>query len=332
MQDFKKAFKNYIQGICFCGIFICILLGMSRVMIRYSMKNNEFVYKRNEAEIGMMKEPENTIDLLVVGNSLSYTSISPYQIYMDQGITSYDLCESQQQVQESYFILKKAFETQKPKVVTLDATVLFKADGQKDNYDILIAEKANELFPAIQFHDIWKPVLTKVYWTDEPTYKGYLFRDISIPYTGGNYMEDKGKKEKISKNAMSYLMDMKTMCEENGAEMILIATPSPEDWSYAKHVATEKAAKEAGLAFYDMNEEVDKIGINWETDSFDGGEHLNLIGSKKVTAYFEDHILQSFHLPDHRGEKGYENWSQGLEEYQQREEYVRNLLRGSLGI
>lgn len=332
MQDFKEKNKNWIQIIGFLAGFCLVLWGVSLLMIRVSLISNDYVQNRNESKIGILKEPDNSIDVIVTGDSLSYTAISPFEFYSEYGITSYDLCQSQQQIQETYSILKTAFKNQKPKVVLLSANSLFLTTEDRDDFDLWLQETMYNLFPAVQLHDMWKPVLAKYYWLEEKTYKGFLFRDVVFPYEGGEYMDVVKEYEPLRNVACKYLDRINEMCKKNGATLMIIATPSPEDWDYAKYLAVKDYSDQNGVAFYDFNLLLTEVGINWKEDSFDGGEHLNLLGAKKVTKYLGKEVLLPFGLENHRNQPGYENWEEEVGYYKQEEEIVLNKMRENFGV
>ena len=72
-------------------------------------------------------------------------------------------------------------------------------------------------------------------------------------------------------------------------------------------------AKKHGLAFYNFLDVAETIGIDYETDTYDGGLHLNFAGAKKLSRYFADVLADQHQLPDHRGENS--KFDTLLEEY-----------------
>ena len=114
--------------------------------------------------------------------------------------------------------------------------------------------------------------------------------------------------QEIPKFVRHYMEDIKKMCEEKNADLLLMSAPSPHNYNYKKHNALENYAKENGLPYIDLNMKTKEIGIDWKKDSYDKGDHLNLHGAQKVTAYMGKYLTENYSLPDHRGEDGYQEW------------------------
>ena len=60
----------------------------------------------------------------------------------------------------------------------------------------------------------------------------------------------------------------------------------------------------------------DEIPIDWETDSRDGGDHLNYYGAMKVSSYMSGYLADHYDLPDHRGDSAYSAWDAAYDQYQ----------------
>lgn len=79
--------------------------------------------------VELENEPADTIDVLVIGDSESYTTVSPMEIWDKEGIPSYVGGQTGQKIQESYYMLKKALKTQKPKVVAIETNMIFRSQS-----------------------------------------------------------------------------------------------------------------------------------------------------------------------------------------------------------
>lgn len=141
-------------------------------------------------------------------------------------------------------------------------------------------------------------------------------------------MKDDGRKADIPVTAKTHLERIIRMCEESGAELVLLATPSPCNYSFAKHKALFDCAEEKSLAWLDMNLLLKEIGIDWYTDSLDRGDHLNLSGAEKVTTYLGEYLTDNYELPDHREDPAYASWSEESDRYEEKAAQKLKEIRG----
>ena len=70
-----------------------------------------------------------------------------------------------------------------------------------------------------------------------------------------------------------------------------------------------------GLHYIDLNLKAKELGIDWKKDSYDRGDHLNLFGAQKVTAYLGKYIDEKYDMTDHRGDSVYQDWDRLAEKY-----------------
>ena len=83
----------------------------------------------------------------------------------------------------------------------------------------------------------------------------------------------------------------------------------------------EDYAAEHELLYLNYLELLDETGIDFQTDTYDGGLHLNLSGAEKLSMHFGKVLAEEAGLSDRRGEADLaECWEKKLEEYRQEEE------------
>lgn len=306
MQAFKK--------IWFFIIMIVILLFMTDGIQETATANDDYVQDRNKSIYRILREPENSVDMVVIGDSLSYTSISPMELWKEYGITSYVCGQSGQTAQEAFHMLKEVFKKQAPRVIVMEAHVLFKEQPGLGGLKEILGEAGNYYFPLLRNHNIWKCILTGKRY-QEKNYKGFTFRCDVKPYTKGTYMVKSAKTDKIPSNSLIYMEKIQKLCRKKGVKLFLYSAPSPVNYSYAKHNSIQKYANEHSIEYLDMNLELDKMGIDWKTDSLDKGDHLNLRGAQKATAYLGKYLNKEYQFADHRNEKAYQLWNECWKEY-----------------
>ena len=113
-----------------------------------------------------------------------------------------------------------------------------------------------------------------------------------------------------------YVKAIKELCDRHGAQLLLVSTPSPVNWSYERHNGIQKFADELGCDYVDLN--LESLGIDWTKDTFDKGDHLNHFGSVKVTSFLADYLRDRGGLTDHRTDPAYSGWDQALKDYEAR--------------
>ncbi|MGI6010946.1 MAG: hypothetical protein ACOX8H_05535 [Ruminococcus sp.] len=329
MQDFKNKIKKGGKTALFFLILMTILTGLSIFVTEISKKNDKLIQGRNKSLIQIQQEPENSIDLLILGDSLSYTALSPMQMWRDYGITSFIGGQSGQKIHETYYMLKTALETQSPKLVVIETDVLLHSRTGLGRIREKIEEKLSFYFPVFRYHNIWKPLLMGTEYAEE-SYKGFMLRDTIQAYKKGEYMKETADKVTLSPVVTEYMDKIINLCSENDIQILLVSTPSPVNYNFKKYNALKEYAKENNLKYLDMNLKVKKLGINWESDTLDKGDHLNLLGAQKITGYFGDYLKSRYNLLDHRKDKKYEMWNRDAEDYEKKLEKKIEMMQKSL--
>ena len=85
----KRRWHQGFRVVCFFLGLVLLLHGASIAVYAMECKNGKNCVGRNSKVFGIRNEKENSIDVLVVGDSETYTSISPMQLYDETGITSW---------------------------------------------------------------------------------------------------------------------------------------------------------------------------------------------------------------------------------------------------
>ena len=107
----------------FIFIVICSTVMLSDWIERIYIGRLAGLPGRYNSYVGIQKEQKDSIDMLVLGDSESMTSISPMELWKSVGITSYICGQSGQRISESYYMLKHALDYQSPQVVRIHRIV-----------------------------------------------------------------------------------------------------------------------------------------------------------------------------------------------------------------
>ena len=314
MQDFRK---KIVRPVAFCAILLCLLMAASAVMSALARTNTDLVQNRNKSMVELENEPADTIDVLVIGDSESYTTVSPMEIWDKEGIPSYVGGQTGQKIQESYYMLKKALKTQKPKVVAIETNMIFRPQSAVRGIKETLVQTMLYYFPVFRLHNFWKAWVTGEDKRSQTFYKGFVLRDVVEAYTGGSYMKKTAKTERMSRITRFMMDQIVSLCRKNNIQLFLYSAPSPKNYSFRKHNTMEAYARENGLKYLDLNLKIKELGINWSEDSLDKGDHLNILGAVKVSDYLGRYLKKEYHLKSRKSESTYRSWNESLIQYRE---------------
>lgn len=306
--------KNTFKIVLFL-IILCLLL---------LLVSSFFEPKTNNKEDGMrdvrlnaiLGEKDNTIDVLFLGDSEVFSSISPMEMYNNHGFTSFVLGSAAQQLHYTKYLLARTLKNQKPKVVVLETNAIYR----KIEPTGPIFRKLQNWFSIFEYHNRWKSLkfsdlnLSFNYdynsefkgYTYKPGIKGSKTYDYMNPTKDGKEIETLNKK---------YLLAMIELCKENNIEFILLSTPSTKNWNYYKHEGIKRFANEYSIPYIDLNLMKNEIAIDWERDTCDEGDHMNYYGAVKVSKFIGNYLVNNYKLESKKDNPDYQKWNEALPRY-----------------
>lgn len=310
-----KIAKTLLGLAAFAMGLLVILYGLSFLFVP---KNNTKDAGMEEVSAnGIQGEPPNSIDVVVVGDSESYCSISPLLIWKDTGYTSYVCGSGRQYLSYSKTLLERAFETQSPKLVILETLCIYRQIPAKT----VVMDEVSRYLPILRYHDRWKTMTREDFSPangDSYTtpYKGYRHNDKVSGADTSNYMAQSEKIASIPLVNRILVEQIQELCEANGAKLLLLSTPSTVNWNYQRHNGIQALADELGLEYIDLNTRPQEVPIDWSTDTYDRGDHLNYSGSQKVSQFLAKYLEGTQMFSDRRGDSQYTSWNTLLQDYE----------------
>ena len=101
-----------------------------------------------------------------------------------------------------------------------------------------------------------------------------------------------------------WLNKIRDCCKEHGISLILIKSPSCYPTWYDEWDAQIAAyAKENDLTYVNFLAHQEETGIDYTTDTYDAGQHLNLAGAEKASAWFGKILAAQPGVTDRRTDK-----------------------------
>lgn len=304
--------KNVVKSILFAVILVIILELITIMFIpKYSIKKYGF---QNTVKYEILEEEPDTIDVIYLGDSLVYSSISPMEIWNKYGYTGFDCAKAAESIANTYKHLKLAIEHEHPKIVMFEANVLYR-DASKRPWYYKLKEELFSVFPITRYHDNWKQIGIERSEIIPNINKGYIYITKSTEYKPIRKINNPKKLKPIPEGNVEEFEKIVKICKDNNIKLVLINNPSNKSWIYSKHYATEKIAKEYNLEYIDLNL-VDDLQIDWTHETKDKGDHLNHSGAKKVSAYIGKYLYQTKLLTDKRNDDRYKSWNKANLMYQ----------------
>ena len=274
------------------------------------------------------REPRKDFDVVFVGDCEVYENFSPVALWEDYGINSYIRGSAEQYIWQSYYMLEDTLRYEKPKAVVFNVQSLQFNESQSEAYNRMTLEgmkwspvkvkaiqasmKEDEsfieyVFPILRYHTRWSELsgtdVKYMFQTKQVSHNGYYMRVDVKPAKDvptGRALSDYS----FGDNAWKYLDMMTELCEKEGIELLLIKAPSLYPYWYDEYEArVEDYAAAHNLRYINFLELTDEIGIDYDTDTYDAGLHMNLSGAEKLSGYIGKVLVEDYGIEDRRKEK-----------------------------
>ncbi len=322
MQISKEGDMRYLKKILPVILTLIVTAGMLYlVSILTTPKcNTQDAGHDAWAAYGFEAEPADSLDVFLLGDSESRTSISPMELFHNDGFTSYCSGINSNTLCEVSSMLHLILDFHHPKLMILECNVIFAPFTWQDAFETV----ASDIFPVVHWHNRWK-TLKKEDFTSLPHYdnvevrKGYYHStniDPAPPYLLDAYMIPGDEREELPGINRWYLEHIISVCKKHGIEVMMLSMPSTKNWSTKKHNTCADIAEAQDIPFVDLNEMREEVPIDWSQDTRDRGDHLNNSGMRKVCAWLGPWLKETYQLEDHREDNAYKkNWTDLYDEY-----------------
>ena len=257
------------------------------------------------------EEPENSCDVLIAGSSIVYCDLIPACIYEKTGITSYLIAGPEQTLSLSYYAIREACRTQHPKAVVLELNGMFFAEYQEFTrvnvgympwganrigaalHAAEPGERLNLLVPIFAYHSQWitfdPQQAAKHLHPETDPWAGYTLLQKATPQKEtyeGNFSTQKPSYQ----TAKAYLKKIAAYCDENGIRLLVYLAPAMRTVPAQTMAEMKQDLAALSLELCDFNQELDRIGIDDQTDWYDS-VHFNFTGAEKFSKVFSDYLL-----------------------------------------
>ncbi len=290
------------------------------------------------------KEENKEFDVVFIGDCEVYENFSPVTLWEKYGINSYIRGSAEQYIWQSYYLLEDTLKYYKPQVVVFNIQSLQFNESDSEAYNrmtldgmkwsvskinsIKASMKDNEhfmdyVFPILRYHSRWNELSVNDFkymfrQPDNIAHNGYYMRVDTKPAVNvpkGRMLTDYN----FGDNAWKYLDKMRTLCEKNDITLLLIKAPSLYPYWYEEYEQQVlDYADKYNLPYINFLKQTDKIGIDYSTDTYDAGLHMNLSGAEKLSDYIGNLLSDCWEVPNRKDEKLLsEIWNKKIELYEE---------------
>ena len=286
-------------------------------------------------------DEEKDHDVIFLGDCEVYENFSPLVLWEEYGINVYIRGTAQQLVNQSYYVLEDTLKHETPDVVVFSVLAVPLNEPAKESYnrmtldglpwsntklDAILTSMTEEeqlldyVFPLLRYHsritELTGEDFKYLFHRDLVSHNGYYMRVDAKPAT--NIPSARPLADyTIHADQMMWLERIRALCEEKGVELVLVKAPSlyPHWYDQWDAQITEYAEKN-DLLYVNLLAARDEIGLDFTTDTYDGGLHLNLAGAEKLSHYFGKILRDECGLESRRGEAALEDaWAEKKEWY-----------------
>lgn len=192
------------------------------------------------------------------------------------------------------------------------------------NEQVPMRDRLDYYFDIIRYHGNWEQInFAKIKYYDNAkphAMKGW-FNNFKIMPMEPNVTYTEIEPLAIPQKNEEDLIEVLELCKENDWEVIFLASPwQTKENNIRKTKYVQNIVEEYGFNFFDGNQYVDEMGIDFQTDFFNK-KHLNAWGSEKFTRYFVTYLLENYEFDTDYSESVVRSWDKAAEKY--RKEVVK---------
>ena len=290
-------------------------------------------------------------EVVFLGDCEVYEAFSPAVLWEEHGISSRVCGTPQQLMWHSYAILEEVLKRSDPKVVVLGVYGLIYDEPQSEAYNRMVFDHlpasrtkwqvlgdamtegeslASYLLPLLRYHDRWSELslrdVSLLLEAQEPvSVRGYLVQtDVVAGDAPGHEGALPPYANAAGGMALDYFERIVSLCRENDIELVLVKAPT-DSWRYPWHDEYEQKAvalaEKYGLPYYNFLNDINEIGLDFSTDTYDAGLHLNVYGAEKLTRYFGEVLSRNYDVTDGREDADLAAaWAEDIARYEAQKE------------
>ena len=333
--------RFFLSAAAFCLIFLLTVGPVTWVFARKSLNGP---WDMSNKIGGFYNEPRGEFSVMFFSSSHIYASLSPLELWHDNGVKSYVFATQLQPMWATYTYIKEALKYQSPQLIVVECNMM---GGDQEYYDdgvnfsfmddlrfsmdkVALAresapegERAPLVWNFMKYHGRWSEL-------EDPDYD-VKRQDLHDPLKGHVLLPDyqavkpevlepkEGESGQLLEKNVMWLERIIDLCQARGVEIWLIKAPSNTALEETQRLRMEQVAAlaaERGVVFDDFNACYEEMGLT--LDDFYDQRHLTGTVAVKFTDYFACLLEKRYpqlhtESEDHEWEEQYRAYREKLE-------------------
>lgn len=323
----KTTVKRCIAVVAFLAI-----AGYLFVHISYMLKD-PLAHTRNNLG-GYYELDKDSLDVVFVGTSGSFSAFSPMTAWEKYGFASYNFCTNVMGTNCMANAVHEAMKTQSPELLVIDVSpfavfhrtnlmpeheIRYNTDGYRYSWDrvklILDAvpdtqDKIPYIFDLVKYHTYtlnWQ----NYFGTYHFVAKGYN----ALTWITADPPTQTEKREELAPEFEEDMDKLLAECNRQSVPNVLfICYPYGDYADLAIINYIQDRVEAAGYPFLNCERIWDEFGLDCQRD-YCGAMHFNIYGAEKITSVLGEYLKTTYDLPDRRDDPAYKSWSEDLDIY-----------------
>ena len=332
MKQNRSKRKTIVRVIAFLLIAALIYGALTRLLTVNNATEQQYVRS-------IYLEPKDSIDVMILGASETFTDYCAPLAWQQAGLTSYPLAVSAAQGTIYPSMLREAAKRQSPGVYVVEVNGFLYTAAERDELSnaalrkwidtlplsankvdtiracIPDGQRSSYYFPLLKYHKNWKDidgVRQSLSMQSQTRAAGYSYTKPFLSISAYLLESDEIPVRQQDLDAFNE-QSLRTFCEtarELGIQNVLFARfPHRTVIEHGDAVFLKLAAivQEYGYDFVNFDTQLDAIGLDPLND-FANAEHLNIFGAEKFTPYLADYLAAHYDLTTAHSDKVTDEW------------------------
>ncbi len=323
---------------------------LSVVITAYLFVHVSYMYRGYYRLMSFYGIEDNTLDVVLVGTSITFSSFMPMEAWEQYGMAACDYCTNVHFENSLRYSVREVMKTQNPKLIMIDIApfyrdhyggtkewdddfrklcIKYNLDSMKYSFDRALLAKeitrdsGGNLYDYLYyFFDITR------YHTNTPSRQQY---DNALHDAGRGYehlkrssnsvdeaslLEDDGSEMPLEEHQQEYLRLLIDEVDKLDCDVVFFCSPVlfNDSTCLMRKNYIGRIVSEAGYPFWDLSKDVGELGLDYNTD-FWSLDHYDCLGAEKVTPYIAQKIKENYEIPDRRKDPAYSNWHDDYQEW-----------------